>query len=294
MTLHRWSNACDVDDLGSASSTDSVSAPVTSAGGINHSWASRIRRVGSLLTVLIPREIRLRYRESALDVGWALITPIAIMAVYGVVLSQSFNVSGSCAPYLITAWTGLVLWTFFAQAVGTATWSLVSSADLVGKVYFPREALPLAVTGASLLDLAIGATTVVILAFFQDVVFAPVTLTAGVALLSLVIWTAAISIISSVIAVFVRDVTQAVQLILRVGFFATPVMYEPDLIPPAFRWTATWNPIAVTIQAVRDPLLCRDHPAWGLLLLHTCAGLAVLVCGIAYVRSVEGRLADVL
>lgn len=247
-----------------------------------------------MLTILVPREIRLRYRENALDMAWVLITPVAIMAVYGVVLTQSFDVTGSCAPYLTTAWTGLVLWTFFASALGTGAWSLLSSSDLITKVYFPRESIPLSVVGASLLDLGVGAATILALAALQGV---PITLTALAAvpaLLTLVIWSAALSVLAAAIAVFIRDVTQAVQIGLRVGFFATPVMYEPDLIPDAFRWSATWNPVAASIQGVRDPVLCQASPDWGTVLVQFGAGVALLGLALRYVRSVEGRMSDVV
>jgi ABC-type polysaccharide/polyol phosphate export permease len=101
-------------------------------------------------------------------------------------------------------------------------------------------------------------------------------------------------VFASVLAVFLRDVTQAVQLLLRVGFFATPVMYEPSLIPEAFRWTADLNPVAVAIAGVRNPVLCGTAPPWGALVAQGVAGFAALVLAVLYVRSVEARMTDVL
>jgi ABC-type polysaccharide/polyol phosphate export permease len=254
----------------------------------------RLRRVGSLLTILVPREIRLRYRENALDMAWALITPVAIMAVYGVVLSQSLNVEGSCAPYLTSAWTGLVLWTFFATALGTAVWCLVSSAELITKVYFPREAIPLSVTGATLIDLGIGVLTIGLVAAFQHVSISPMALAALPSLLLLVVWTAALCNFAAAMAVFLRDVTQVVQLGLRIGFFATPVMYEPDFLPAALAWTASLNPIAVAIAGVRAPVLCGTAPDWPVIAAQLVAGGLLLFGSVLYLRAVEGRMADVV
>jgi lipopolysaccharide transport system permease protein len=250
--------------------------------------------VGELVAMLTPRELRLRYRENLLDVAWALITPVAVMIVYGIVLTQSFNASGSCAPYLSSAWTGLVIWTFFATALGTASWSLLSSADLITKVYFPREALPLSVVGATLLDLGIGVVTIVVVVLVQHVHLSAMALAAVPAFLILAVWTAAICIFASALAVFLRDVTQAVQLFLRVGFFATPVMYEPSLLPHALAWTATVNPLAVAIDGVRQPVLCGTAPDWTPQLVQLGIGAALLVAAVLYVRSVEARMADVL
>src|SRR5687768_8544554 len=94
----------------------------------------RARRTWALLRILAPREFRTRYRQSVLDIAWSLISPVVILVVYGIILTRSFGVDGACSPYLSSAWTGLVIWTFFATAVGTATWSLLSSADLLAKV----------------------------------------------------------------------------------------------------------------------------------------------------------------
>lgn len=256
--------------------------------------AVRLRRTAALVRVLTPREIRLRYRENVLDIAWALITPIAIMAVYGVVLTQSFDVTGSCAPYLATAWTGLVPWTFFASGMGVAVWSLVTSSGLLAKIYFPREAIPLSVVGAALVDLQIGILTVLGVAIFQGVDPQLASLGIFPSLAVLIVWTAALGVLSSAVAVFVRDVTQVVQLGLRVGFFATPVMYEPNLLPSAFAWTASVNPLAVAIEGIRDSLLCGTWPRWGLLFVHLCVGLALLLGSVLYMRSVESRMADVL
>ena len=254
----------------------------------------RLRRVASLLTILVPREIRLRYRENALDMAWALITPIAIMAVYGVVLSQSLNVEGSCTPYLTSAWTGLVLWTFFATALGTAVWSLVSSAELITKVYFPREAIPLSVAGATLIDLGVGVVTIVVVATFQDVSLTPMAFAALPALLLLVVWTAALCNLAAALAVFLRDITQVVQLGLRIGFFATPVMYEPDFLPAALAWTEALIPVAVAIAGVRAAMLCGTAPEWPLIAAQLVAGGLLLFGSVLYLRAVEGRMADVV
>ena len=256
---------------------------------------SRVRRVADLLRILAPREFRTRYRQSVLDVAWSLISPIVILIVYGIVLTQSFDVDSACAPYLTSAWTGLVLWTFFAGAVGGAVWSLVSSADLLGKVYFPREAMPLSVVGASLVDLGVGTVTVLILVLVNgNVGLGPMAVAALPSILLLVIWTAGISILVSVVAVFLRDVNHGVQLLLRVGFFATPVMYEASFIPNAFKWTETVNPVAVSIEGVRATVLCGQSPNWDLTLIHLAAASVLLVLAVVYTRAVESRMVDVI
>ena len=254
----------------------------------------RLQRDAGLVRILALRELKLRYRENVLDIAWALITPVAIMAVYGVVLTQSFDAESQCAPYLSSAWTGLVVWTFFATALGTASWSMLTASDLIGKVYFPREVLPLASVGATLLDLGVGLVTIVAVVLVQQVHLSAVALTALPSLAVLVVWTAALCIFSSAAAVFLRDITQGVQLFLRVGFFATPVMYEPSLLPDALAWTASVNPLAVVIGGLRDPVLCGQQPDWAVLAAQFAVGTTLLALAVLYVRSVESRMTDVL
>jgi ABC-type polysaccharide/polyol phosphate export permease len=244
--------------------------------------------------VLTPRELRIRYRQSVLDIAWALISPLAILVVYGVVLTQSFDVDAGCGPYLSSAWTGLVIWTFFATAVGTAAVSLISSGDLITKVYFPREALPLAMVGASLADLAIGLLTLAVLLPVQGVTLHPVAVTAVLPIAVIVVWSTAISVFVAVVAAFIRDVPHAVQLLLRVGFFATPVMYEASFLPAGLQWTASVSPVAASITGLRDALLCGQVPDVPVLLTHLVVGIALVIVAVAYTRSVETRITDVV
>lgn len=254
----------------------------------------RVARVASLLQVLVVREIRLRYRRSLLDIAWFVLTPAAILATYGLVLTQSFDVTSECAPYLTSAWTGLVLWTFFASSVGGSVSCIIASSDLVTKVYFPRETLALAVTGASLLDLGVGVITVALVMAVQSVAPSVTTLAVVLPLSVIVVWTAAISVASSVAAVFARDVVHAVHLALRVGFFVTPVVFEASALPSALSWTAQVNPVAVAITGVREVVFCGDLHTVPLMVAQLVAGSAVLVVSIALTRKVESRISDVV
>lgn len=252
----------------------------------------RARWTLELVRVLAPRELRTRYRQSVLDVAWALISPIAVLVVYGIVLTQSFDVTGEGVPYLSLAWSGLVLWTFFAGSLGGAVVSLISSRELVTKVPFPKEALPLSVVGASLVDLAIGLVTVVVLALVQGIRPGWTVVLAPIPLVLLILWSAALGVFVAAIAAFIRDVPHVVQLVIRVGFFATPVMYAASILPPAFRWTAWVSPMAVSIEAFRDAVLRGEVPDLGLLAIHLMVAAALLVAAVRYTRSVEGRLTD--
>jgi lipopolysaccharide transport system permease protein len=254
----------------------------------------RSRQTFRLVVVLAPRELRVRYRQSVLDIAWALISPIAVLVVYGLVLTDSFGVHGTCGPYLSSAWTGVALWTFFATALGSSVYSLIASAGLVTKVYFPREAVPLASVGSALADLGIGVLTVFIVLLVQRVSLGLPAVAFVLPVLVLVVWTAAVSVFAAVIAAFVRDIPHLVQVALRVGFFGTPVMYEAGFLPSQLAWTAKVNPVAVAITGVREALLCSTWPDFPLLAIHLLTGLALLLGAVLYTRSVESRITDVV
>lgn len=251
-------------------------------------------RVGELVVVLARRELRLRYRQSVLDMAWAVIAPVVTLAVYGYVLSVGFDVRASCGPYAASAWTGMVLWTFVATAVGAATTSLVSAGDLAKKVRFPLEAVPLSSAAAALADLGVGLVTVVAVVLVAGIGLGLTWLGALLPIAMLVVWVSALSVAVGVLSVFLRDLAHATQLALRVGFFATPVVYEAQLLPPAFAWSVTWNPVGVAITDVRDAVLCGAWPAPGRSLLLLGVGAVVLVAALAGARALQTRIVDAL
>jgi len=254
------------------------------------------RLLGSrrLLRAFVVRRFRTRYRQSMLDIAWSLLTPIVVMAIYGLILSSAFDVTGDGVPYITFAWTGVVIWTFFASSLGEGVASIVGSSDLISKIYFPRESLPLAAVGASCIDLAIGMVIAVVLAVVQGVRFHPTIVAVVVPLGLLVLWTAVLAVFSAVINVFVRDASHALSLILRVGFFASPVMYPVSKLPHQLRWTATVSPVAVSIEAVRDALLRGRWPDWPVLAIHGVVAGGLFFAVIAYTRAIESRMVDVI
>lgn len=272
----------------------SESTDANSSGPGPTRFRSRMGRTAELVRTLAIREVRLRYRQSLLNVAWALVTPVVVLVVYGTILTQGFDVSMECGPYLSSAWAGLVIWTFFATALSSATGSLISSAGMVTKVYMPLESLPLASVVASLVDLGVGLATLAIVLAVQRVTVDPAAVVIALPLAVLVIWTAALSIVAGVLAAFARDVVHAVALILRVGFFATPIMYDAQLLPRAFAWSASINPIGVAISAIRDIIFCRTTPDLQLLGIQLFAGIAALVGSVLYVQRIERRVPDVI
>lgn len=255
---------------------------------------SRFRRSIDLIRVLGVREFRTRYRQSLLDLGWVFVVPAVTLLVYGYVLTRSFDVGATCGPYLSSAWLGLVIWTYWATVMAGAVSSLVSSANLITKVYFPREVMPLSIVVANAVDLGLGLVSVFVLMAIQGVgpSFATIGLIAPLAVLA--VWTAALAVLVAVAAALARDVIQIVHLVVRVGIFATPVLFEGTVLPEGLRWTTRFNPVAVAIEQSRQVLLCRTWPDWSTSATHFGVGLIALWGAVKWARHKESRIADVI
>ena len=216
------------------------------------------------------------------------------MAVYGLILTQSFGVITTCAPYLVTALVGMVVWNFFSGALSGAVGSLVQSTDLITKLYFPRESLPMAAVTAVMPDLIIGALIVIPVALIQGVHLRPIALLAVVPAAMIVLWAAALGIVLGVLAAFYRDTIYGVSLALRLGFFASPVVYEAAQIPEPFQWTVRLNPVAVAITEIRNVVLCGTGLSPRLLTAHLAASVIALIAAVSMTRAVESRVADII
>ena len=258
------------------------------------SLIARERAAWPLLRVWSLREFRARYRQHALDVFWGVLSPVVTMATYGVVIVLGFKATVPGIPYLSFAWTGMVLYTFFATALAAASASLVYSSHMITKVYFPREVVPLAVVGASVLDLVIATGILFALVMIQGIGLSVTALAIVPVYLVLVLWTAALSVFAASLTVFIRDVGQAIALLLRVVFFACPVMYAFTILPQSLWWTAKVIPLSFLIEATRDAVLRHVWPNWGVLAIHGLIAAALLVLAVAYTRSVESRMVDVV
>jgi lipopolysaccharide transport system permease protein len=261
-------------------------------------WAAlRLREVWShreLLYFFIWRDIKVRYRQTAFGALWAIIQPLGFMLVFTVFLGRLEGIAPGDIPYALFALAALVPWTLFSQTVIGASESLVGSANLLQKVYFPRLLLPLAVPGARLLDFVIGFVILVLMMLLLGVVpgpqalwVAPLTLLSLLASMAVGIWLSAIN-------VRYRDVRYAVPFLVQIWLFASPVAYSSDLVPPGLETLYYLNPMAGVIDGFRWALLGDGAPPVGPVLLSTLVTAVVLVSGLVYFRRAERALADVI
>jgi ABC-type polysaccharide/polyol phosphate export permease len=256
--------------------------------------ARRIATDGRLPPIWTARELRIRYSSTRLGLLWALIQPVAMLAVFGFVFARVLDVSSGRMPYLSFAFAGLLCWVFTASSVNAATGGLLSEAVMVTRAYFQRELKPLATVAACVAELLL-ATVIFFVLFLAQGVSVSVTLLALIPAFSvLIVWTMALATFAASITVFFRDVRHALPLLLQLLFVATPIMYPRALLPAGADWLAVVNPVAVVIDSVRAAALRHVWPNWELLFVQGAAGAGALAFAVLYTRRVEPRMADVL
>jgi homopolymeric O-antigen transport system permease protein len=224
---------------------------------VSGTWV-QVRRLGQyrdLLTTLSRHRLSVRYKQSKLGAAWAVLQPLAMMLVFTAVFAKLVRVPSEGVPYALFSYAGILPWTFFSGAVSNGTNSLVSHAQLVTKVFFPREILPLSYVIAAAVDLLIGAVVLLVLVVFYQVrltselplVF-PILLLLG--LLSL-----ECGLVLSAVQVRARDIGIALPIALQLLMFASPVLYPLREVPAAWRPLYLLNPLAGLIDGFRRSVL---------------------------------------
>lgn len=261
-------------------------------------WSSfGVRDVGSsrdLLYFLALRDIKVRYSQAALGVAWAVIQPLLMMVVFSFFLGRLAKVPSDGIPYPVFAFTGLLPWTYFANAVGTSTDSLVSSSNLVSKVYFPRLVIPLASLLAWLPDFVIGSAILVVLMLAYGIVPGAGILLLPVFFAFTFLAAASVGVWLSALNVAYRDVRYAVPFLLQLWLFATPVVYPARLVPGRYRLFLGLNPMAGAVEGFRSAFVGAHAPPWGLIGLSFATTAVLLAGGLYYFSRVERFFADVI
>jgi lipopolysaccharide transport system permease protein len=246
-----------------------------------------------LLIALSAHRLKVRYKQSVLGIAWAIIQPVALMLIYTLVFSLISKVKSTGVPYAVFAYAALLPWSFFSTALTNATNGLVSHAQLVTKVYFPREILPISYVVAALVDLLVASIVMTALMLWYRV---PLTMQALWLLPITLVMTAfvsACSLVFSAMQVRVRDIGMAMPLLLQLWMFASPVVYPLKQVPARFKDWYVLNPMVGVIENFRAALLGTEfdfHSLW----ISAAASAVLLPLGYLYFKRVEATVADVI
>lgn len=250
-------------------------------------------RYRELLYFLTWRDLKVRYSQTALGIGWAVLQPLGAAAVFTVFFGRIAGIPSDGAPYALWSYAGVLVWTYVAGVVASGAQSLLGNARLITKVYFPRVAIPIAAALGALVDLGVGLVVLVgVMAFYGVVPSATVVL--AVPLLALaVVLALGVGIGLSAFTVLYRDARHVVPFALQLWMFATPIVYPLSLVPPDWRWVVALNPMAGVVEGFRASLLGRPLP-WTALAMALGIGIALLASSWLYFERVERRFADVV
>lgn len=247
-----------------------------------------------LLYFLTWRDIKVRYKQTILGAAWAILQPLVSMLIFSIFFGRLVKVPSDGIPYPLFSFTALVPWTFFANGLNLSSNSLISSANLLKKVYFPRLAIPLATVLAGIVDFVLA--FIVLLGMIVvygvkptiNIVWTPLfLLLALVTSLGVGLWLSALN-------VKYRDVRYIVPFLIQIWLFSTPVAYPSSLLSEPWRTVYALNPMVGVVEGFRWALLGTNTAPGLMVLASAAAALLILITGALYFRHMERTFADVV
>ncbi len=256
--------------------------------------AQQLLTMRDLVWAWTVRTLRGRYQQSALGWFWAIVQPVATVAIFTVVFTRIVRVDTQGMPYILFSYVAVVPWTLLATSITDMAASLVQNMNLVGKIYFPREALPIATMLARLADFGISFIVLLVLIVLYRVTISPFVLLYLPIILGIqLVLILGLGIGSAAMNVFYRDVDPLLKLIIQIWFYASPILYPVSLVPENWRWLYFLNPMAGIIAAYRDVLLYNTMPG-NYLLPSALVSLVILILGYWFFKRVEYQFADIV
>ena len=247
-----------------------------------------------LFYTLSVHRIKVRYKQSILGLAWAILQPLSLMLIYTVIFSKIAKVASEGVPYAVFAYAALLPWTFFSSALTNATSGLVNHTQLVTKVYFAREILPITYVSAALFDFAVASTFLIALFFYYGVTLTIYALYAIPILVLLTMLATAFSLVFSVVQVRFRDVGVAMPLLLQLWMFASPVVYPLSAVPARLRGFYALNPMVGVIENFRRVMLQGTTPDFYSLGISALVAAVLLPAAYLYFKRVEATMADII
>jgi ABC-type polysaccharide/polyol phosphate export permease len=246
-----------------------------------------------LFRQIVRRDLRVRYKQAVLGIGWAILAPFLTMLVFTVVFTRAVRVETE-VPYPLFAYSGLLAWTLLASALRSATTSLTGNHALVTKVRFPRSILPLAAVTVSLVDFLVAAAMLGGLMVFYGVAPGPGLALLPVVLLAQLSLVSGLALLLAMANLFYRDVGLVFGLVLTLWMFLTPVVYPVELIGGRLGAALTLNPMNPLLEAFRAALFGGALPRAALVIYAVTVSVAVLVGAVTLFHRLEPRIAEVI
>jgi lipopolysaccharide transport system permease protein len=251
-----------------------------------------IWRYRELLYFLVWRDIKVRYKQTVLGAAWAIIQPFLTMVVFSLFFGRLAKIPSDNVPYPIFSFAALVPWTFFANGLTQSSNSLVASASLITKVYFPRLVIPIAAVLSGIVDFGIAFTVLVVMMLFYGIVPTLAVIWLPLFLLLALVTSLGVSLWLAALSVKYRDVRHLLTFVVQAWMFATPVAYPSSLLHEPWRTLYGLNPLVGVVEGFRWALLGTVTGPGPIIVASAFAAMIILVTGLFYFRRTEASFAD--
>jgi lipopolysaccharide transport system permease protein len=262
--------------------------------GLFHVGFATLWEYRELLYFLVWRDIKVRYKQTAIGAIWAVLQPLLTMMIFALIFGRFAKMPSDNVPYPIFAFAGLLPWTYFSQAISRSGMSLVADANLIRKIYFPRLAIPISSVISPLIDFALSFVILLVMMVWYHVrpnwavLWMPAFLAlAFLAALGTSFWLSALN-------VRYRDVGHAIPFLVQFWMYASPIVYPMSIVPKAWRPFYSLNPIAGVAEGFRWGLLGKQTPDLQGIAIGTVVVFVLLISGLVFFKRMERTFADVV
>jgi lipopolysaccharide transport system permease protein len=241
------------------------------------------------------RDVKVRYKQSVLGIGWAVLQPFVLMVVFTLFFNRVAKISSGTIPYAIFSYTGLLFWNTFSSALTRSSNSLVQNQAVITKIYFPRIIVPISATIVAFIDFCFAFIVFIGLMFYYHLTPGSAGLVFLIpAILITFMAASGLGMFLSAVNVKYRDVQQIVPFLIQLGLFLTPVIYPVSLVPERYQWILYLNPMTGIISAMRSWWLHQGTVNHFYLLISVITSVALLLIGYAYFKAKEREFADII
>ena len=253
---------------------------------------NKLYQYRELLKTSIKKDVGGKYKNSFLGVIWSFINPLLQICVYAIVFPLIMR--NNIENYTVFMVCGLIPWTYFASVINRASFVIVENGNIIKKVYFPREILPISLVTSETITFLISTIIIIGFVLFSGVGISYLIIFYPILLLTQYILLIGISLIVSSVTVYFRDLQHFIGVFLQLLFYATPIVYSLDIIPERFRWILKLNPMTYIIEGYRDIFYYKQMPAIKEILIVLAVGVIVAIIGYNIFNKLQKKFAEEL
>ena len=262
--------------------------------GLLHLDLQGLWQYRELLYFLVWRDLKVRYKQTVIGVGWAVFQPFISMIIFTLIFGKLAKIPSDGLPYSLFVYSALLPWNYFASALQRCVASVVGDAPLISKVYFPRLILPLAGTVSGLADFLVSFVLLLGMMAFYRIGVCLSILTLPFFLLLALATALAVGLWLSALNVRYRDIGYTIPFIVQVWMYASPIVYPVSMLPEKYHFLYSLNPMAGVIEGFRWALLGKQSPDFFVMSISTTVVLVLVVGGLVFFRNMERTFADVV